>query len=74
MKDFFTNPLVLSITLVLIVIGLVYGGKALFNAGQQSALDAVNNELANTSAHRNPDEHIRLLAKRKALQDLIAKQ
>lgn len=73
MKDFLKNPLVLVIGLVV----LFFGGRALYRAGQKNALEVelavVEAQLAETSAQRSAGPHIKLLAKRKALQDALAK-
>lgn len=62
---------------VLAVIGvLAIIGMSLWNAGARSTVEAklaeVNSELQNVSARANPDEHLRLLARKKALEQLIA--
>lgn len=76
MKDFFKSPLVITI-LVIAGIGLLYfGGSSLFKAGQKNALtqelNAVNSQIASVSARMNPDAHIKLLAKRNAIQNLLS--
>lgn len=57
------------------LIALVFGGMALYKAGQKDALESqlriVDAQLIATSAQRSPENHIKLLAKRKALQDAL---
>lgn len=57
------------------LIVLFFGGRALFKAGQRDALQSqiriVDAQLQATSAQRSPENHIKLLAKRKALQDAL---
>lgn len=76
MKEFFKSPLVITL-LVIVGLGILYfGGTALFSAGQKNALQqeltAVNNQLSQTSARTSSNLHLQLLAKRNALQNLLA--
>lgn len=74
MKELFKNPIV-RYGAILVV--LFFGGRALYRAGQKNALETeiavVDAQLATTPAGRSGDSHIKLLAKRKALQDALAK-
>lgn len=65
------------VTIFIIVAGLlIWGGVSLFNAGAKSTLNAklddVQRQLENTSAQRNPNGHLQLLARKKALEQLIS--
>lgn len=62
---------------IIIAVGLlVWGGVSLFNAGAKSTLNAklaeVKRQLENTSASRNAEGHLQLLARKKALEQLIS--
>lgn len=61
---------------ILAAVLLYFGGKALYKAGYKNAvtqeLDKINTQLQQTPAQRSTD-HINLLAKRKALQEILSK-
>lgn len=68
MKNFFKHPVTITLLILLGVAGLIWGGTALYNAGAENALEteleSIEKRLANTSARVNPDEHLKLLARR----------
>lgn len=74
MKKFFKTPL--GIGTIFVAIGLlIWGGFALYQAGQKSQLNTkladVNSRLQNTSARTNASEHLNLLARKQYLENLI---
>ena len=76
MKKFFSTTAGIGLIVIGISGLLIFLGVSLFKAGEISAiqqeLNAVNNQLEQTPAGRNSSAHLKLLAKRKALQDLLA--
>lgn len=77
MKEFFKSKLGIGLSVLAGVALLIWGGVSLFNAGQKSALEqelvAIDNQLAQTSSRASGDAHMKLLAKRQAIQELLAK-
>lgn len=73
---FIKSPLGIGITFVIVAGLLIWAGIAVFNSGAKSTLNAkladVKRQLENTSAQRSPDGHIQLLARKKALEQLIS--
>lgn len=72
--DFLKTPL--GVGAIFLTIGLlIWGGFALFKAGQKSQLNAkladVNSRLQGISARTNSSEHLNLLARKQYLEDLI---
>lgn len=75
MKINWKNPYVIFTT-ILLGMGALYGiVKVSFYYGEKNALEeeykAVNNQLQNPTGRINPDEHLRLLAKKTVLEKLL---
>lgn len=75
MKKFFSSTAGIGLIIIVVAGALIFLGVSLFRAGETSAiqqeLDEVNNQLEQTSVGRNSSGHLRLLAKKKALENLL---
>lgn len=77
MKINWKNPWVIAGTVIgsiLLLVGII---TLSFNLGEKNALEkeliAINEQLKRTSSRVNPDEHLKLLAKKKAIEGLLGK-
>lgn len=63
------------IWLAILAAVLFFGGRYLYRAGTKNGLQQqlaeVNRQLQNTSARQLPDDHLKLLAKKIALEKLL---
>ena len=71
------NPWVITASVVLGILTVVGIVTLSFNLGQKDALEKekllVEQALKNTSARVSPDEHLKLLARKKVIEDLLSK-
>lgn len=76
-KEYFKHPLAILFYVVAGLGLLFWGISYIYETGGKDALkkelEAVDAQIGKTSARTNSDVHLKLLARRKRLQDLISK-
>lgn len=74
MKKLFSNPYILYGTIILVVIGLFFGGKALYNAGRKAELESrlarINDTLQTLRV--SDESHLKLLAMRESIIEKLS--